>query len=265
LRSAQTIWRVLAVSALAGGMVWIATRPFWVIQNPEQVVVQGNRYLPTPTIRSLLPITYPQSLLKLQPQAIADILKSKAPIAEVSVSRRLFPPGLVLQVQERFPVAITIPTTGNNPGVSNFRNGHLLLSSIKVGLLDERGGWIPIETYTALDKSLELPKLKIIGNLEQYRPYWSSLYQEVSRSPVKIQELNWQNPADLILKTEIGKVHLGSYSPNQFSNQLKTLDRMRKLPSQPNFNQIESIDVRNPDAPILQMFKSEDAVKSSTP
>ncbi len=259
----QTAWRILAVSGLAGGLFWVTTLPDWVIRRPEQVAIEGNHYLPDQTIRALLPISYPQSLLRVEPQKITDTLKAKAPIAEVVVSRRLVPPGLVVQVKERFPVAIAFQTAADTPlllqkSVKNQR------SVSNIGLLDEKGLWIPIELYTSLDQSLKLPTLKIVGNFQQYRPAWAKLYREISRSPVKISEIDWRDPANLILKTELGVVHLGPYS-SQFTYQLEKLDEMRKLPSHPSFSQIAYIDLRNPDNPIAQLEKSKDLVKSGTP
>ncbi|MGA7937526.1 MAG: FtsQ-type POTRA domain-containing protein [Kovacikia sp.] len=263
VRSLQTVWRVLAVSGLAGGLVWVATLPAWVIRRPDQVTIEGNHYLSSQTIRALLPIPYPQSLLRIEPQSIQRELQSKAPIATVTVGRRLIPPGLVVQVQERYPVAIALSVATNNPNFYQ-TNARTQAGSLKAGLLDEAGVWIPIEVYTSLNQALKLPELKVIGNLELYRPYWSKLYREVTQSPVKITEVHWQDPANLILRTELGIVHFGPYS-SQFTYQLSMLDRMRKLSADSSFSQIAYIDLRNPDSPIVQMVKSKDLVKSSTP
>lgn len=254
LRSLKTTWRILAVCGLAGGLFWVTTLPVWVIRRSEQVMIEGNHYLPAQTIRALLPIPYPQSLLRVEPQKIANTLKAKAPIADVTISRRLFPPGLVVQVKERFPVAIAYQINTSNRQPAQKSGKAQATASIQQGLLDEKGLWIPMELYTSLDQSLKLPSLKIVGNFQQYRPYWIKLYREVSASPVKITEVNWQNPANLILKTELGVVHFGPYS-TQFTYQLQKLDEMRKLTSHPTFRQIEYIDLRNPDNPIAQLTK----------
>jgi cell division protein FtsQ len=239
-----------------------------VIRRPEQVTIEGNHYLPAQTIQALLPIPYPQSLLRVEPQQIVDTLKVKAPIADVAISRRLFPPGLVIQVKERFPVAIAVQSVPdprlaaqNTPTPQGTKAKG---AAPTAGLLDEKGLWIPLELYTLLDQSLKMPSLKIIGNFQQYRPYWSRFYQEVSNSPIKISEIDWRDPTNLILKTDLGIVHLGSYDP-QFTHQLSVLDQMRKLKSHPSFSQIAYIDLRDPDAPIAQMTQSKDPVKSDTP
>ena len=259
VRFLQAVWRSLAVCGLTVGAVWAATQPVWVIRRPEQVRIEGNHFLSVRTLRSLLPIPYPQSLFRVEPQAIVQELQAKAPIAEVLVNRQLFPPELVVQVKERLPVAIAVPAeNASSPRAA-------LGSTGKSGLLDENGMWIPLESYTALDQSLKLPALKVIGNPDSYRPSWSKLYHELMQAPpVKVSEIDWRDPTNVILRTELGMVHIGSYSW-QFPSQLKTLDRMRSLSAHSSFSQITSIDLRNPDAPIVEMTKLKAPVKSGTP
>ncbi len=270
VRFFQASWRSLAVAGLAGGAVWAATLPAWVIRKPEQVTIKGNQFISAETIRTLLPIAYPQSLLKIQPQAIVDVLKSKAPIAEATVDRQLFPPGLTVRIQERNPVAIAQPSlSGVSPSAPKSSSppaNAAQTSSTQSGLLDENGAWTPLETYTSLNQRFKLPTLKITGRLSYYRPYWAALYQMLSRSPVKVSEINWDDPNNLILKTELGFVHFGAYG-SSFANQLKTLDQMRRLPSHVNPSQVSYIDLRNPDSPFIQMNlnPSKTPVKLGTP
>jgi cell division protein FtsQ len=200
-------------------------------------------------------VSYPQSILRVQPQAIAKSLESQAPIAEATVSRQLVPPGLTIQVKERKPVAITqaITTPNAKPG----------LSTPAAGLLDEQGVLMPSSSYTKMEQNLELPTLKVIGSRDQYRSYWSEVYQAVSHSPVKVFEIDWQNPANLILKTELGNVHFGPYS-SRFPEQLGVLDRMRELPTHINPSQIAYIDLKNPEFPAIQMNKGNEPIQPGT-
>ncbi|MBD1845340.1 FtsQ-type POTRA domain-containing protein [Cyanobacteria bacterium FACHB-63] len=242
----QTSWRSAAIASLAMGTVWVATLPAWVIRKPDQITIKGNRLLSEQTIRTLLPIDYPQSLLKIQPHLIADALKAKAPISTATVDRQLFPPGLTVRIQERVPIAQTTS------------------KAAPPGLLDEAGIWIPQESYTKLNPNFRPPALKIIGNPEQYRSDWATFYRTIRQSPVRISEANWEDPTNLILKTDLGAVQFGDYSSN-FPAQLKVLDEMRRLPSRVNAGQILSIDLRNPNSPVLQMNAPRTPVKLGTP
>ncbi len=263
VRLFQAMWRGLAVVALAGSLVWVTTLPIWLIRKPEQIKVEGNRLIPSQTLRSLVPISYPQSILQLKPDAIAKELRSKAPITDVVVNRQLFPPSLTIRVAERYPVAIVLASSSDIQFLSQ-TSIKSKETAAKIGLLDENGMRLPLENYTLIQSSIKLPTLKVIGNPEYYRRNWSTLYREISRSPIKITEVDFQNPANLVLKTELGTIHLGPYGM-QFSEQIKTLDRLRKLPNQVSLDQVAYIDLRNPNSPFIQTRESKGSTKPDTP
>jgi cell division protein FtsQ len=244
LRAWRALWRSLLVCGLAGGAVWVTTLPIWVIRYPSQVQIEGNELLSTQTVQSLLPIAYPQSLLTLQPQAIAHQLETQAPIADAIVTRHLFPPSLTVRVKERHPVAIVYPVTPTTVGSQQAMTS-------QVGVLDAEGTWTPLESYTSLNQPFTLPTLKVIGTPNNYEVHWKELYQVLSHSPVEVTEINWQDPGNMILTTELGVVHLGSYS-SRFAIQLRTLDQMRFLQDQIGSEQIIYIDLKNPATPLVQ-------------
>jgi cell division protein FtsQ len=298
-RLLQTSWRSVAVLGLAAGTVWVVLQPNWVIHRAEQVKIEGNRFLATQSIRSLLPIQYPQSLLRIQSSAISDTLTTKAPIAEAIVERHLFPPGLVIKVREREPVAQAIYGSGGKPSNATLLKDpkdskqpeakpkeskpgekaelakalgdkatadkatadKLIADSAQPdAFLDENGMLLPIDSYSELNQGIRLPDLKVVGNPDVYKNQWSSFYPIVRRSPMKIQIIDWQNPANLRLKTEIGWIHLGSLGRN-FALQVRSLDKMRQLPKRLPPEQIDFVDLRNPNNPTIQLKNG----RTSTP
>jgi cell division protein FtsQ len=263
LKLFQGGWRFLAIASLAVGSVWATTLPVWVLRQPDQIRVEGNRFIPTQVIRGLLPISYPQSLLRVEPQAIADALRAKAPIAEVTVNRQLFPPSLVVQVKERYPVAISFLAPADLEAAQSRSQLASQESQSRIGLLDEAGKWIALERYITLDQSLKLPALKVIGRPDSYRAYWPQLYRDVNLSPVRVVEIHLQNPANLILKSEVGLVYFGPYGA-RFADQLKTLDRLRNLPARLGSARIAYIDLREPDNPMVQLNTTSQPIKSKT-
>jgi cell division protein FtsQ len=252
----HAVWRTLASSGLAGGLVWAATQPDWVIRKPTQIAVEGNQYISDQSVRSLLSLTYPQPLLRIQPQEVAQKLTSpQSPIAKATVTRQLFPPSLMVRIEERQPVAIAIRANTVVPQYPTAASKDRVSKRSPVSLLDANGALVPLERYTALKASVPLPKLRIIGMRDQYLPNWPQLYVAVRNSPVKISELDWRNPENIILKTELGIVHLGPYNA-QIPDQLNILARMRSLPAKLNANQIAYIDLKDPESPAIQMVQS---------
>lgn len=268
VRSAAVVWQTLAASAMAAGLLWWISQPAWWISRSEQVKVEGNQWLSDKAVRSLVPLSYPQSLWGIQPQALAEKLESTGPIAKAKVTRNLFPPSLTIEVAERLPVAVAQPTAVLRTNSDKE----------KVGWLDARGGWMPSESYSAVRSANSsigpgssptqpqhsLPTLKVIGPWEVYRASWPKFYQGLSGLTVKVLEIDWQNPNNLILKTEIGTVHLGPYSARTIE-QLQVLDRMRQLPKQLSSSLIAYIDLKNPASPIVHLPELPPSLESSTP
>lgn len=282
-RLLQTSWRSVIVMGLAAGMVWVIAQPNWVIRRAEQVTIEGNRFLATQTIRSILPIQYPQSLMKIQASEISQALTTKAPIAEATVERHLFPPGLVIKVREREPVAqVFLPMNSAQPKepkkLSDASGDKLAeksgeksieksaLADRPHGFLDENGMLLPLESYSSLTQDTKMPDLKVIGDPDLFRRQWTALYPIVRRSPVKIELIDWQNVGNLKLKTELGMIHIGSLG-RLFPSQVRALDKMRQLPNRLPPAQIDYIDLRNPISPIVQlkMGKSQSVNSSEGP
>ena len=266
LRAVQSAWRLILVMGLAGGAIWTMTLPGWVIRASNQVEIEGNELLSADGVRSLLPITYPKSLWELEANSMARQLEARGPIAKAVVTRHLFPPSLTVAVQERRPVAIAYSATASSsqplsPGSAP--------PDSPVGLLDTTGAWIPLENYTTIDPSIQLPTLRVIGIDRQYRTQWAALYRDLNayqtRSPnsVKILEINWSNPANLILTTDLGAVHLGAYD-RRFSEQLRALTQMQQLPEKIDIAKLVYIDLTNPKTPLVQMQGEPGGVDVST-
>ncbi|NEP16417.1 MAG: FtsQ-type POTRA domain-containing protein [Leptolyngbya sp. SIO4C1] len=249
-RLLQTLWRTAAISGLTVGVVTVATSPKWVVQSPAQIDVSGNQLLSDEAIYELLPLDYPQPLLKIQPQQVEQKLVTYGPLAEAVVSRRLFPPGLSIRVRERRPVAIAVPNTAvpvsSIQKVAPFR---------QMGLLDESGYWMPFNSFAQLNESFKPPTLRVLGMQPNYQKNWPSLYQAIQQSPLKITEVDWRDPSNLILQTDLGAVHFGPHTAS-FSEQLLVLDRMRHLDAKLNTEKIAFIDLRNPQSPTVQILQA---------
>jgi cell division protein FtsQ len=255
----KSSWRFGVVALLAGGAVWMTTQPTWVLRRSDQVKVEGNQFLSVQTIRALLPIQYPQSIFRTQPGAIVDTLKQKAPIIDAWVDRQIFPPSLTVRIRERTPVAQLVdPDVAvahrEKPSKPVVGKGH--------DLLDETGVVIPIESLNALNQTLKLPGLKILGRIETIRPQWVGFYQALRSSPVRIQQIDWRNPTNLVVTGETGTVHLGAYNPTEFSRQLRAMDGMRRIGEKIPKEQIDYIDLKNPDKPAIHQIANRSGEKN---
>ncbi|MFN5857321.1 MAG: cell division protein FtsQ/DivIB [Pseudanabaenaceae cyanobacterium] len=225
------IWQLISISAITGGLVWVAARPEWQLRSNEQITIQGNRLLSRETLRRMVVLPYPLSIFQVQPQTVATQIERTAPVSQVIVTRTIFPAMLTIQVQERLPVATL--TRNNQPG-----------------FLDVEGVWMPQSAYPA---SFNKPSLNVLESNNRPISQWTSLYKQVIQSQIKTSQIDWRDDSNLILHTDLGKVHFGIYDPRLFPKQLETLDRLRTLPKSLKDKPFTHIDVTDPSAPLVEM------------
>jgi cell division protein FtsQ len=268
----QTLWRITGTIALAAGLSWGLSQPEWKIRSADQVQILGNTQLSSETIHALIPLTYPTSLIRIQPQAIATRLEQYAHIEQVQTARQLFPPRLILTLEERPPVAkIICPRC--QLVYNNQETSPRSFAPSDLWLLDAKGVPLPLASYPDRQKHQSFPPLTVVGFFKTIAPsrsataplsptaialdpfkqrQWPMIYQAIQSSPVSIQEIDWRNPNNLILKTELGLVHLGMPSEN-LPEQLKTLDQMRHLGQSVDLKQVNYINLVDPEKPTLEL------------
>ncbi|MCM1984390.1 cell division protein FtsQ/DivIB [Lyngbya confervoides] len=263
-RSLQKLWRTGATLSATLALGWGLSQPDWKIQQFNQVMILGNTQLATETIARLLPLQIPASLIRIEPQTIRRTLQAHAHIDQVTVSRQLFPPQVTLVVQERSPVA---QTTCRGCKLSG--SAVAALPKDDTWLIDERGIVLPLSSYPALQESQKLPQLKVSGFLtpvaspdsansntvavsRQKQQQWRQSFPKLAASPLQIDHLDWRDPKNIKLHTELGTVHL-SNSLGKLEDQLQALNRMRSLPQQVDLQQVRYIDLSDPTQPSLEL------------
>ncbi len=263
-RTAKLLWRSLLVGGLTGGIIWFIFHSNWILRGADQIQIEGMQLLSEDTVQSLLPIAYPILIFEIDPDNITQKLQEHGPIDTVDIQRRLFPPRISIHITERQPVALLLGKTYTNPFTAEPSESadrprpRAGIPSILVptGLLDANGSWLPLTSYTDMNQDIDLPELRVIGMQASYRQSWQTLYDTLSQSPIEVYEVDWQNPTNLILNTDLGVVHFGPYEQSYFQRQLILLDRMRNLPEVTDLSNIDYIYLGNLDAPILQFNPS---------
>ncbi len=247
----QRVWRSLAMIGFAGGMVWLATSPIWLLRSAEQIEVSDNQRLSDESVQDLLALPYPQTLLEVEPDKLTQTLAGEAAIESAVVSRRLIPPGLHVRVTERQPVAIAllsktqpVQTISDQP--QPFQ---------EPGLIDAQGYWMPRNTFSELGTEIVPPALTVEGMRPGYEGAWQVIYREIQRSPVKISAINWSDPNNLILRSELGSVHIGAFG-EKFALQLAALDQLRSLDQEVTSEKVAFIDIKDPENPVIEILQA---------
>ncbi|ERN42801.1 cell division septal protein [Rubidibacter lacunae KORDI 51-2] len=238
----QNFWRLALGCGLVWGLCWGLTLPRWRFDRVE-VVVEGNRRLTADTIRERLAAAAEQSLWQVEPQNLERALATTAPVAEATVERRLLPPRVTVTVRERPPVAMTQPVSPEQADTTQ-------TPAAVPGFLDATGIWMPQSSYTDPDRERDAMALSAIGYGEHYRQEWKKLYHQLQESPIAVRSIDWRDPSNLIVHTELGIAHCGPYG-RRFPAQLIALSRLRNLPERVDVSQISYIDLRDPDTPAI--------------
>lgn len=250
-RRLKRIWQYVFLLGLIAGAGWLLTRPRWIIATPAQVQIEGAQTLSADALREQLKLRYPSPLFRIDPQQVADQLSQSAPVTRVSVVRSLWPTKMIVHVQERQPVArawLLKPSSGGR------------LEEVE-GFIDAEGNWDSLDTYERLAKRLPQPRLEVLGLREQNRAEWPRIYRLLQSSPIVVRQLNWEDPSNLILETELGSIHLGAGAA-RLPQQLQVLDQLRNVKAATGREAIAYIDLSNPDTPRLQMLPPQRSTSS---
>ena len=233
------------MSGILTGLGWVIDRPDWTISKPEQIQIEGNQYLSDTTIRSMLEIPYPKLIMELAPaQLTAQLIAKLTPqpidrsAVNVKIDRRILPPQLIVQIQDLPPVARIVPTNTTTHAQT---------------FIDERGLQLSVSSYRpAVWRSL--PTLQLILPTQGACPGWSQLYWAIHASPVSVGVVDCHNPQNVILLTEVGKIRLGAIGDKlKITTQMQQLDRLRNWQQHARSEDVELLDLENPNHPKLQL------------
>ncbi|MCS6941753.1 MAG: FtsQ-type POTRA domain-containing protein [Geminocystis sp.] len=250
IRRLTSLFRFGAILGFVTTTFWYTTLPHWVIRDSKQIEIEGNELMTVEEIRGLIPLRYPQSILKLSPQKLARDIKRKMPVEDVVVIKEFQPPRLKIRLKEKPPVAVAF-----SPKISPKTQQ---ITFEKTGYLDADGVFVDKKFYQNLEKHKEkIPQLKIIGWPQTYLPYWQEIYYMVEQSSVKINTIDWRNPANMVLLTEIGTVYIGPYT-SKFPEQLMVLEKMKTITGKIPREKIVYIDLMAPEIPSIKEKKEEE-------
>lgn len=274
----KATWRTSAILSVVLGLGWLFKSPGWQVQKASQIKILGNKQLSTQVLETFLPLTFPTSLLRVKPIEIETMLEQNTHVDRVLVRRQLFPPRIVIQIHERPPVAIATCLSCVLVTKQSAAAQSITLGPADLWLLDDRGIPLPLESYPTLGQTNKAPEFVVSSYFKPLTPQqakaislknisgspnlvaldptrqkeWQNLFAPLRSSPVKIQELDWQNPNNLSLKTELGIVQIGA-STAKISEQLGALDRMRALHQTVDPKKIKFINLEDPKNPALEV------------
>nr|YP_009545916.1 cell division protein FtsQ [Glaucocystis incrassata]ASQ39977.1 cell division protein FtsQ [Glaucocystis incrassata] len=192
------------------------------ISDYQSVEIYGNKFISTDRLKKtvLSPYKHAEWVWWMHPSQIKYRLKKNHKIInKISVSRQLFPSKIQIYISEYNVVGVVFQDHGNQ---------------IR-GFLSQEGVFIPISKdlhFKNLDKKRvnNFIGIRGINNFfDGNQNLWLPIYEKLKSCPVKIFGIDWRDPENLILETEIGTVYVGEYAGvKEFGNILQSIHGIKK-------------------------------------
>jgi len=231
------LWRLTVFGSTATALGWLLMTQGWTLRSTEQVQVSGSERLGTEAVVEAAQLSFPLSLLSLQPSEMENRLVKTLPVQAAVVQRRLLPPGLTVQLEDRRPLAAAR------------RQGS---TGVEQGMVDSRGQWMA-RTDAAHREEPET-SIQVIGWTPAQREPLEILLTQRDQLGSALQTIEIAADGALSLRTAgLGLVQLGT-DPRLLDQQLITLRQLsRSLPDELRRRSGTSLDLSDPSKPELQM------------
>ncbi len=232
------LWRLVVFSAMAGGLGYGLLTQGWTLRSPSQVEVSGSRLVSRDQVIQAAGLSFPQTLLTLQPRQIIQTLSTALPVENVRVSRLMLPPRLRVELIDRSAVA---------------RAERRNKDGLEQGYVDRLGNWISLRQN--LGVRLEgTQELRVVGWNERHRPALAKVLKERQSFGGKLQEIRFDPEGSLWLSTtDLGPVRLGP-ADGQLERRLAVAAHLNAtLPANLRGRRPQIVDLSDPDQPELSL------------
>ena len=208
----------------------------WAQITENEVEIQAAKNLNKEEILKASNISFPISLLEINPKQIESNIIRDLSLKSVSINRQIFPSKLTINVLARAPIAY---------------GRRIAASKNEKGLIDKQGIWIPSKVFN----KTEPPELNLFieGWSRSNKRIISYLIENRKNLGSPLKKIILNPNGDISLKTkDFELVHLGS-NKNLLNLQIRTLAHLsQSLPSKLLKQQGTVMDLRDPSKPELQ-------------
>ena len=231
------LWRLVFFLLTATGLSWLLLTLGWSLRSASQIQISGSQRMDETVVVKAAGLSFPQSLLSLEPGEIETKLIQELPVQEVSVQRRLLPPGLNIQLVERRPVAAA---TRMGP------------KGIERGMVDREAQWMPMDMAKQGEKPASA--VKIEGWISSRRAVIARILQEQDRLGRPLKTIVVEPAGGINLRIEtLGLVYLGA-NDALLDQQFKTIAQLNQsLPPGLRGSTSEGLDLSDPGQPELKL------------
>ncbi len=231
------VWRLLFFSTSAAGLGWLLLTLGWSLRSEQQIQISGSQRMGQKVVVNAAGLTFPHSLLKLEPRKIEAKLMQELPVQEASVQRRLLPPGLNITIVERRPMAAA---TRVGP------------KGVEQGMVDREGQWMSMTMAQQGEKPAS--SVKVEGWISSRRAIIAHILQQREKLGLPLKAILVEPAGGISLRIEsLGLVYLGS-NDALLDQQFKTIAQLNQsLPDNLRGASNAGLDLSDPSQPELKL------------
>ena len=231
------LWRLVFFLLTATGLSWLLLTLGWSLRSASQIQISGSQRMDENVVVKAAGLSFPQSLLGLEPGQIETKLMQELPVQEVSVQRRLLPPGLDIQLVERRPIAAASRMGPNG---------------IERGMVDREAQWMPMDMAKRGEKPASA--VKVEGWISNRRAVIARILQQRDLLGRPLKTILVKPAGDVSLRIEtLGLINLGA-NETLLEQQFKTIAQLtQSLPPDLRGTSNEGLDLSDPSQPELKL------------
>lgn len=231
------LWRLSLFSGSATALTWLLLGIGWTLPGLEQLQVTGSERISADAVSKAARLSFPLPLLNLNPRDLERTLLKELPVQSAVVRRRLLPPGLEVDLEDRRPLAAA--TRRSSGGEER-------------GMVDRLGYWMPQAVAARGDQPETTIQVK--GWTARQRGIISLLLMRRDELGSPLQRINIAADGSISVETSaLGTVELGT-NPSLLNQQISSMAELsRSLPNQLRRKPGSSLDLSDPARPELQL------------
>ena len=231
------LWRLVFFLLTATGLSWLLLTLGWSLRSASQIQISGSERMDENVVVKAAGLSFPESLLSLEPGQIETKLMQELPVQEVSIQRRLLPPGLDIQLIERRPIAAA---------------SRIGPKGIERGMVDNEAQWMPMDMAKRGEKPASA--VKVEGWISNRRAVIARILQQrdLLGRPLKTIVVEPAGGVSLRIET-LGLIYLGA-NEVLLDQQFKTIAQLNQsLPPNLRGTSNEGLDLSDPSQPELKL------------
>ncbi len=231
------LWRTIFFILATYGLGFLVVNNGWREIDIEQIHIKGSEKLKPSSIANISGINFPKPLLLIDPKEFERNILNELPIKSISIRRRLIPPRIEIEIQERNAIAFA---------------DKIIQTGKEKGMIDEDGGWIPISMRKYINEPSQ--DFYVEGWMASHQNWISIIIRNKEKLGSTLKGIVINQNGEINLKTsDFELIQLGNNS-SSLKRQIKALQKLsQNLPKRFVSKKGTILDIRDPSKPEFQI------------